>query len=141
MLRQSILKRIGSALCAVLALTSATPECLAQAVLGSPQCGSCQPCCNQFHCPPAYVHCQERPPKIKIKCGCPKPVCCPADAPNWGYFPTCWRPAPWGPNWSHCYGTPPAATVIPGQHGIAVDQLPAPRPFQPATNPAPRPGL
>jgi len=34
-------------------------------------------CCEP--CPHPYVHCQEGPPCIKFKCGCPKPVCYPCN--------------------------------------------------------------
>jgi hypothetical protein len=77
---------------------------------------SCEECCDGCHwwnCPPQYKYCMEGPPRICVKCACPKPVCCPANAPNWGYFQTCWRPYPWPPDWSHCYGTPPASQIVP----------------------------
>jgi hypothetical protein len=45
-------------------------------------------------CPPPYCHHQEGPPRIKFKCGCPRPVCPPCDSEFFGYYPTCWRP--WG---------------------------------------------
>ena len=100
----------GAAL-AMLLTTAQTS--VAQCTLGQP-CGSnqcCQTDCNVWNCPPAYKHCQEGPPSIHILAGCPKPVCCPFDAPNWGYFQTCWRPYPWGQSWAHCQGVPPASQV------------------------------
>jgi hypothetical protein len=60
---------------------------------------SCDGCCGPHwaHCPPPYVHCTERPPNIRFKCVCPRPVCVPCDQEFWGYYPTCWRrwPAPY----------------------------------------------
>src|SRR5271169_1021774 len=59
--------------------------------LGAPCGGVCETgCCQRFHCPPPFVHCQERPPCIVIRCGCPRPVCNPCMSPNFGYFQTCW---------------------------------------------------
>lgn len=51
-------------------------------------------------CPPPYVHCQEKGPRIKFKCGCPRPVCPPCDSPWFGYYPTCW--SPWGAGSPNC---------------------------------------
>jgi hypothetical protein len=67
--------------------------------------------CQMFHCPPWYHHCQERPPIICIKPGCPRPVCNPCGLPNFGYYQTCWTPWPLPPDWGHCPVTPPAAYV------------------------------
>ena len=50
--------------------------------------------CQIAHCPPWLHHCQERPPVICIKRGCPKPVCSPCGLPNFGYYQTCWTPWP-----------------------------------------------
>jgi hypothetical protein len=108
----------GGALALLLVLTPASfGQC--QGGCSGSCSGSCSaPCscaehCNRWDCPPCYRYCQEGPPRIRVICGCPKPVCCPADAPNWGYFQTCWRPWPWGPDFSHCYGVPPAAQILP----------------------------
>ncbi len=69
-------------------------------------------CCSH-HCPPPYVHCMERPPCIKFKCACPRPVCPPCDSPFFGYYPTCWRCFPG--NWSNCpERNPPWVAVAPG---------------------------
>jgi hypothetical protein len=77
-------------------------------------CGTCntQPYCQTHHCPPAFHHCQEGPPHLCFKCGCPHPVCNPCDLPHWGYFETCWAPFPvqWL-DWTHCPTPPPAAFV------------------------------
>ena len=108
-------------------------------------------CCQKHHCPPPLKHCLERPPRIHYQHGCPKPICCPCDQPNWGYFQTCWTPWPWPPDWSHCPVTPPAAFVqpglmLPGQQGLG-NRLPTittppgnPIPAQPMPEitPAPR---
>jgi hypothetical protein len=58
----------------------------------------------------------ERPPCIKFRCGCPKPVCCPSEAPNWGYFQNCWRPWMWPPDYSHCPVPPPGALSMVPAH-------------------------
>jgi hypothetical protein len=71
----------------------------------------CAPACHSRPCPPPYRHIQEGPPRIRIKCGCPHPVCPPCELQHWGYFQTCWRPWPWPPNWSHCPQPNPAALV------------------------------
>jgi hypothetical protein len=80
--------------------------CASCATSNCPPTAPCRPC------PPYYHHVQEGPPRICIKCGCPRPVCVPCDAPHWGYYQTCWRPWPWPPDWSHCPGHTPAATVM-----------------------------
>jgi len=74
--------------------------------------------CQTHHCPPWFHHCQERPPVICIKCGCPRPVCNPCALPNFGYFQTCWRPWPLPPDWSHCNVPPPAAFVHLDPHAV-----------------------
>jgi hypothetical protein len=92
-------------------------------------------CCHE-KCPPYYIHCQEGPPKIKIKCGCPKPVCDPCTLPHFGYFRTCWQPWPFPPDWSHCPVPPPAVALAPhlmappgpGGPDQPPAQLPPPRP-------------
>ncbi len=80
--------------------------------------GHGQPCrekCNWLCCPPILKHCMERPPRICFWPSCPKPICSPCEAPHWGYYPTCWRPWPFPPDWSHCPVPPPAAFVPPGR--------------------------
>jgi hypothetical protein len=117
----------------VLTLLSMPSASFAQ-VCGGQECSTCQTSCNWWDCPPKFKYCAEGPPKICVMCACPKPVCCPSDTPNWGYFPRCWRPWPWAPNWSHCYGTPPASQIVPPMSYIGNDpastpnsQLPTPR--------------
>ena len=57
---------------------------------GAPACSTCAPRCQMFHCPHQLKWCSEGPPRICFRCGCPKPICCPCEAPNWGYFQKCW---------------------------------------------------
>ena len=88
--------------------------------------------CLPFCCPPALKWCMEGAPRICFKCGCPKPICCPADQPNWGYFQKCWSPWPFPPDWSHCPVQTPASTVYPGmipntQTSVPIDVGPTPR--------------
>ena len=97
-------------------------------------CGvKCAPAhCQRFHCPPALKWCAEGKPRICFQRGCPKPICNPCEAPNWGYYQTCWSPWPWPPDWSHCPVPPPASTVYPGMipanQGIRIEETgPGPR--------------
>jgi hypothetical protein len=120
-------RTLAAATLTLLSLLSATPAAMAQQC---ESCATCQTCtsCNWLDCPPYYKHCAEGGPKICVKCACPKPVCCPSDAPNWGYYQRCWRPWPWGPNWSHCYGVPPASQIVPPMHEAEIHgALPTPR--------------
>lgn len=109
--------------------------------------------CNKSCCPPPYRHCQEGAPRIKVEKGCPLPICNPCNAPNWGYYQTCWNPWPWGRDFSHCPVMPPAAHVhlsvtnqgtpplptLP-QTGTPVQRLPVNDNYAPAPRPLPRPG-
>jgi hypothetical protein len=121
----------------VLSVASGTPYCCAQGQCNQNQNGSCE-YANCNCCPPPYKHCTEGGPCICFKCGCPKPICCPANLPNWGYFQTCWRPWPWPPDWTHCYGTPPASQLIPplsNAYGAYGTPVPGVVPPQPGTMP------
>jgi hypothetical protein len=77
-----------------------------------------------------YLFCQKatfyhpRPPCVKYKCICPKPIsnCCPL--PNFGYSPTCWHAWPFPPDYSHC-PMPPGCQ--PGGIEKPHDQLPPPK--------------
>jgi hypothetical protein len=90
--------------------------------------------CGWRHCPPAYIHCQEEPPKLKFKKICPKPVCNPCCLPHYGYFATCWHPWPFPPDYSHCpfaHGGdlanspyPPAPTDTKSQPPLKPDKVP-----------------
>src|SRR5262249_7560382 len=98
-------------------------------VLSVTQAARADPCCQgcqHFDCPPWYYHCMEGHPRIKFKKGCPKPICCPCEKPNWGYYQPCWSPWPWPPDWSHCPVTPPAATVLPGSVQTPGPRMPSP---------------
>ena len=111
---------IRRALCAPLALALTCG-----AVYADPGCGAS---CQHWHCPPPYHHCQEGPPCIKFKCGCPKPVCPPCTLEHYGYYETCWRPWAFPPDWTHCPVPPPSAHLeMPG--GMV------PLPAQPGTMP------
>jgi hypothetical protein len=80
--------------------------CLALiAVSGRAPAGECT------HCPKT-VFCRPRPPCIKYKCVCPKPVCNPCDIEHFGYFPTCWQSWPYPPDFSHC-PTPQRGMMLP----------------------------
>lgn len=105
----------------VLCFTGALALALAPAAFG----GIFYGCCHE-PCPPCYVHCQEGHPRIRIKCGCPKPVCDPCDLEHFGYYPTCWQPWPYPPDWSHCPVPPPGA-VFDATAGLAGPGAPMPR--------------
>jgi hypothetical protein len=111
-------RHIGAKRAGVIALTSLAWLFF----LGSADAQDCYHC-QRTHCPPAWRHCMEGPPRIRWQCGCPLPICNPCYAPNWGYFQTCWTPWPWPQDWSHCPVTPPAAYV----NLAPVGATPAPR--------------
>jgi hypothetical protein len=95
-------------------------------------CSTCVAGCQRFHCPPVLKWCMEGAPRICFQHGCPKPICSPCQAPNWGYYQKCWSPWPWPPDWSHCPVPPPASQVFPGmipvgQAGHADELLSRPR--------------
>src|ERR1043165_1255922 len=62
-------------------------------------------------CPPCYKHCQEGPPRLHYRRGCPHPICNPCDLPHFGYWEPCWSPFPYKSDWLHCPVPPPAAYV------------------------------
>jgi hypothetical protein len=111
--------------------------------------GDCDGCCSNHHCPPPYVHCMERPPCIKFKCACPRPVCPPCNAEFWGYYPTCWRR--WPAMFSNCpeRNPPWVAVAPPGMpagfsesltpHGETAPTTTVPAPMPPATGTPPAP--
>jgi hypothetical protein len=96
-------------------------------------CGSCLTCC------PKYYFTIEKAPKICFKTVCSKPVCDPCNIEGNGYYPTCWRPWAYPPNYSHCPVPPPgvlasqppplmaAPGVTTGSDLRQSDPLPAPR--------------
>lgn len=89
--------------------------------------------CTCEPCPKCYEHCTEGPPKIKFKCGCPKPVCDPCSLKNWGYYENHWQPWPYAPNFSRCFefGPPPMMAGVTGAPPLMSrpdPTLPRPRP-------------
>jgi hypothetical protein len=110
-------------------------EGCASCTTSTPSCSTCTTGrCQWLCCPPALKWCMEGAPRICFHCGCPKPICSPCEAPNWGYYQKCWTPWPWPPDWSHCPVPPPASQVYPGmipagQGAPPDDMLPAPRPL------------
>jgi hypothetical protein len=77
---------------------------------GNCSTGGCATCDGgQNLCCPKYVFTIEKPPKIRFKTVCPKPVCDPCELDGYGYYPTCWRPFAYPPNYEHCPVPPPAA--------------------------------
>jgi hypothetical protein len=95
-------------------------------------------CCCKHFCCPHNSFCQEGPPRICFKCGCPLPTVNPCTQPNWGYYQNCWTPWPWPPDWSHCPVPPPASVVFPPP-GPQVSDMLLPRLPEPSTLPRPRP--
>jgi hypothetical protein len=102
--------------------------------------------CGKQHCPPYFKYFYERPPKLKFKKACPRPICDPCTLPHYGYYQTCWHPWPFPPDWSHCPTPPPAALVPQAPVGapqplreppLPDEQGPAPKPpvFQPSVLP------
>jgi len=92
-------------------------------------------CLDGWRCPPPYVHCQEGPPRLKFKCVCPRPVCGPCDLRHFGYYPTCWSPFPWLPDYSCCPApvAPPACPPgMPPAAAGSLTKLPEPDFSQPA---------
>jgi len=81
-----------------------------------PGCSSCSTCSTcvapRVPCPPKYCWYSEGPPRLKFKCACPRPVCEPCKLEHFGYYPTCWNPWPYPPDWSHCR-TPPPGVMLP----------------------------
>ena len=69
---------------------------------------------HQIFCPKTTV-CIPKPPKLKYKCVCPKPVCDPCSLPNYGYYPSCWRPWMQQVDYSHC-PVPPPTVLAPHYH-------------------------
>jgi hypothetical protein len=69
-------------------------------------------CCDH-QCCPKFRHCQEGPPKIKMKWGCSRPVCEPCSLEHYGYYRPCWQAWPFPPDWTHC-PVPPPSELPPG---------------------------
>ncbi len=83
-----------------------------------------------------HDHCQKtvfykpKKPHVHYKNICPKPICPCGELENFGYFPTCWTPWPYPPNYAHCPGPMPPQVPIPAPKTSSSDstseQLPAP---------------
>ena len=86
-------------------------------------------CCNNKNCPPPLVHCLEKPPKIKYKCACPRPICEPCQLEHFGYYQTCWCPWPFPPDLRHCpcAGEHPANPYLAPATPPAVPEMPPAR--------------
>jgi len=108
-------------------------SCAADGACAAPACGSVCEACQKFHCPPKFIHCTPKPPKIKFKCACPKPVCDPCDLDptgNYGYTPTCWRPWTAEPNYAHC-PVPSPTQIMPRDKTDLGPPAPPPVPLPP----------
>ncbi len=96
------------------------------------QVGGCADC-QKKDCPPKFIVCTPKPPKICFKCACPKPICDPCQPDptgNYGYLPVCWRPWMAPPNYSHC--PVPSPTQLMDTHpGIAPEQVIPDNPLPP----------
>ncbi len=96
--------------------------------LEGPACGCASGCCpltdacgrGCCHCPKTCFTIEKRP-CIKWHCVCPKPVCNPCDIEGYGYFPTCWRPWAYPPDYRHCPVPPPGVLA---KRGAAADGAP-----------------
>jgi hypothetical protein len=104
------LTRVFRALVGPPALWLAAASLALPARAGDNYCCGCGPgiCC------PVTTFCRIRPPCIKWKCVCPKPVCDPCNLDHYGYYPTCWHAWPFPPDYS-CCRLPP--------NGVVADQL------------------
>lgn len=65
-----------------------------------------------LHCPKT-TFCRPLEPRIRYKSVCPKPICDPCSMENYGYYPTCWHPWPFPPNYGHCEVPPTTMTAPP----------------------------
>jgi hypothetical protein len=62
---------------------------------------------------PITVFCKPRQPFVWYRCICPQRVCPCCGLDNFGYYPTCWEPWPYPPNYAHCHVPPAAAFATP----------------------------
>ena len=112
--------------------TACGPEGCTTGGCATGNCGGWGHCCC-----PKYVFTIEKPPRIKYKCICPKPICEPCNLEGYGYFPTCWRPWAYPPNYGYCPAPPPgvvasaAPPLIVGAPGPAAPGGPADEPLPP----------
>jgi hypothetical protein len=91
-------------LCALAFAVDARAQCAACGDSGggdaaSGACGGGHGC---GQCPPPFIHYAERPPKIKFKHTCPRPVCEPCQMEHYGYYQTCWCAWPFPTDLRHC---------------------------------------
>ncbi len=88
--------------------------------------------CRPWWCCLKYCFTLEKPPQVRYKTICSKPVCAPCDIEGNGYYPTCWRRWPYPPNSSYCPTPPPGAPVGPPPHvGAGNEELPPPKIYSP----------
>jgi hypothetical protein len=92
--------------------------------------GSCATgnCCSGSTCCPKYTFCIEKAPKICFKSVCPKPICDQCKIEGYGYYPTCWRPWSYPPDYRHCPVPPPGvlAGLTPPLDAAPVATVPEP---------------
>jgi hypothetical protein len=62
---------------------------------------------------PVTVFCKPRHPIVWYRCICPQKVCPCCGLDNFGYYPVCWQPWPFPPNYGHCPVPPAAAYALP----------------------------
>jgi hypothetical protein len=82
------------------------------------------------------------------KCICPKPICEPCNLEHFGYYPTCWQPWPFPPDYRHCpnFGCAVAAAgtvTMPEGTGTGTGAGPSPAGSMPPADerlPEPRKG-
>ncbi|HVS37919.1 MAG TPA: hypothetical protein VMS17_20335 [Gemmataceae bacterium] len=111
----------------------------------APGCACATGGCATGACGRGSCHCPktcftiEKPPCLKWHKICPKPVCSPCDLEGYGYYPTCWRPWAYPPNYAYCPVPPPGVVASeapplivgepgPASPGAAPDEtLPSPK--------------
>jgi hypothetical protein len=81
-----------------------------------------------LHCPKTVFY-RPKPPHIKFKCVCPRPISSCDALENFGYYQTCWHAWPFPPNYSHCPILPTIATApsAPNATPAPLEQLPPPK--------------
>jgi hypothetical protein len=82
---------------------------------------------------PVTVFCKPKPPHVRYKCICPQRIKPGCGLENYGYYPTCWQPWPFPPNYGHCAVPPPTVTPQSSAAKTAEtpEELPAPAKEQP----------
>ncbi len=142
----SLKKGWGAAALVLAGLTAAAWPNAARADGASCPAGSCETggcatgnCGSSFTCCPKYHFTIEKAPKICFKSVCSKPICDPCNIEGNGYYPTCWRPWAFPPDYRHCPVPPPGVlasqpppliaepAVTTGTNPGHGDLLPAPR--------------